>query len=215
MYTYLKRTLDLILSLIALVVLSPLLLIIAIAIKIESPGPVFFTQQRVGLNKQTFKIYKFRSMYIETPNNSPTWKLNDADKYITYIGRKIRRRSIDELPQLINVIKGEMSLIGPRPVVWTEEKLIEKRDRFDAFSTKPGLTGLAQINGRDHLNYVEKAYLDGEYAKTVSLINDLKIFFGTVTYVLRMDGITEGVLNSVENIKSIDDSFESPETIDK
>src|SRR5699024_10918552 len=143
-----------------LIILSPLFLLIGLAIKIESPGPVFFTQQRVGLNKQPFKIYKFRSMYTEAPVNSPTWKLNNPDKYITKIGGEIRKKNIHELPQLINIIRGEMSIIGPRPVVWSEKELINKRNEFKAFLAKPGLTGLAQINGRDHLNYIEKAYLD-------------------------------------------------------
>lgn len=214
MYRHIKRILDFTLSIIALIILSPLFLLIGLAIKIESSGPVFFTQQRVGLNKQSFKIYKFRSMYTKAPANSPTWDLNNPDKYITKIGKIIRRRSIDELPQLINIIKGEMSIIGPRPVVWTEKKLIEKRDKYQAFLAKPGLTGLAQINGRDHLNYIEKAFLDGEYAQNVNLLNDVKIFFGTITYVLKMDGITEGVLNSVEHVNS-SAPCESSEVIDE
>ena len=214
MYRHIKRIIDFTLSIIALIILSPLFLLIGLAIKVESPGPVFFTQQRVGLNKQSFKIYKFRSMYTKAPENSPTWQLNNPEKYITKRGDRIRRRSIDELPQLINIIKGEMSIIGPRPVVWTEKKLIEKRDKYQAFLAKPGLTGLAQINGRDHLNYIEKAFLDGEYAQNVNLLNDVKIFFGTITYVLKMDGITEGVLNSVEHVNSFA-PCESSEVIDE
>ena len=201
MYKYIKRLLDLILSIIALIILSPLFLLIGFAIKYESPGPIFFTQQRVGLNKQSFKIYKFRSMYTKAPANSPTWDLNNPDKYITKIGKIIRRRSIDELPQLINILKGEMSIIGPRPVVWTETELINEREKYNANSVLPGLTGWAQINGRDRIEFDVKAKMDGEYAKNKSFFYDTKIFIGTIAYVLKMDGVVEGVMNTVDNVE--------------
>ena len=201
MYRHIKRIIDFTLSIIALIILSPLFLLIGLAIRVESPGPVFFTQQRVGLNKQSFKIYKFRSMYTKAPANSPTWDLNNPDKYITKIGKIIRRRSIDELPQLINIIKGEMSIIGPRPVVWTETELINEREKYNANSVLPGLTGWAQINGRDRVEFDIKAKMDGEYAKNKSFLYDTKIFIGTIAYVLKMDGVVEGVMNTVENVE--------------
>lgn len=201
MYRHIKRIIDFTLSIIALIILSPLFLLIGLAIKVESPGPVFFTQQRVGLNKQSFKIYKFRSMSTKAPANSPTWDLNNPDKYITKIGKIIRRRSIDELPQLINIIKGEMSIIGPRPVVWTETELINEREKYKANSVLPGLTGWAQINGRDRVEFDVKAKMDGEYAKNKSFLYDTKIFIGTIAYVLKMDGVVEGVMNTVENVE--------------
>jgi len=198
MYTYIKRLCDIILSILGLIILSPLLLIVAMAIKIESPGPILFYQDRIGLNKKKFKIYKFRTMYTDAPKNLPTFELENVDQHITRVGQIIRKRSIDELPQLINIIKGDMSIIGPRPVVLTEIELIRERDKYDVFSVLPGLTGWAQINGRDAVTVNLKAKLDGEYVEKLNIINDAKIFFGTIAYVLKMEGIVEGVSEPLE-----------------
>lgn len=194
MYRHIKRIIDFTMSIILLIILSPLFLLIGLAIKVESPGPVFFTQQRVGLNKQSFKIYKFRSMYTKAPANSPTWDLNNPDKYITKIGKIIRRSSIDELPQLINIIKGDMSFIGPRPVVWAERELINERFKLGVYSVKPGLTGMAQISGRDLLHIKDKAKIDALYIENLSLKYDLKIFLNTIIYVMKGVGIVEGAV---------------------
>ncbi len=188
----LKRIIDFILSLLGLVILSPVLLVIAIAIKLDSKGPVFFKQKRVGIHKSFFNIYKFRTMYTDTPKDMPTHLLNKPDAFITKVGGFLRKTSLDELPQLINILKGEMAVIGPRPALYTQDDLIAERDKYGANDVRPGLTGLAQINGRDELEIDEKARLDGEYVKHLSFLMDIKCFFGTFSSVLKHEGVVEG-----------------------
>ena len=192
MYTHVKRALDIALSLLALVVLSPLMLILAAIIRATSPGPVFFRQKRVGLNKTHFMIYKYRTMRIDAPKDQPTHLLKNPDAFITPVGRFLRRSSLDELPQLINIVKGEMALVGPRPALWNQFDLIAERDKYGANAVRPGLTGWAQINGRDELPIDVKARLDGEYVRRMSLAFDARCVLGTVFSVLRSEGIVEG-----------------------
>ena len=187
-----KRLIDLILSLIGLIILSPVLIIISILIKIDSKGPVFFKQKRVGIHKKLFNIYKFRTMYIDTPKDMPTHLLNNPEAYITKVGKFLRKTSLDELPQLINIIKGEMAVIGPRPALYNQEDLIELRDKYKANDIRPGLTGWAQIHGRDELEIDAKAKLDGYYTEHISLRLDIKCFFLTITSVLKHEGVVEG-----------------------
>ena len=189
---FIKRALDFLLSLIAIVVLSPLLLILSVMVRLTSPGPVFFRQRRVGIGKTHFMIYKFRTMRIDAPKDQPTHLLKDPSAYITPVGRFLRRSSLDELPQLLNIIKGEMAVVGPRPALWNQFDLIAERDKYGANDVRPGLTGWAQINGRDELEIPEKAKLDGEYVQKESAGFDLQCFFGTVTSVLRHEGVVEG-----------------------
>lgn len=188
----LKRVLDFILSLVGLILLSPVLLIIALIIKLTSPGPVFFKQKRVGKNKTYFNILKFRTMRTDTPKDTPTHLLANPDQYITSIGKVLRKTSLDELPQIINILKGDMSIIGPRPALWNQYDLIKERDRYGANDILPGLTGWAQINGRDELEIDVKARLDGEYVERMSFLFDCKCFFGTITSVLKHEGVVEG-----------------------
>ncbi|MBQ9298582.1 MAG: sugar transferase [Clostridia bacterium] len=192
MYLVFKRIIDIILSLIALIVLLPFFILFAIIIKIESKGPVFFKQKRVTKNKKYFMIYKFRTMRTDTPKDMPTHMLKNADSYITKFGAIMRKTSIDELPQLINILKGDMSLIGPRPALWNQEDLIAERDKYGANDILPGLTGWAQVNGRDELEIPIKAKYDGEYANKISLWFDIKIFFKTIIKVFKHDGVVEG-----------------------
>ncbi len=187
-----KRAIDLVLSFCGLIVLLPLFLLIAIWIKADSPGPVFFSQRRVGKNKTEFLILKFRSMRIDTPKDMPTHLLKNAESYITRSGAFLRKTSLDELPQIINILKGEMSIVGPRPALYNQYDLLEERDKYHANELVPGLTGWAQINGRDELPIKEKAALDGYYAKHISFLMDLKCFFGTFAAVLSRKGIVEG-----------------------
>ena len=187
-----KRFFDLILSLVGLIVLSPVLLLTALAIKLDSKGPVMFTQKRVGKDKKYFRMYKFRSMYIDTPHDMPTHLLESPEKYITRVGKIIRRTSIDELPQLFNIIKGDMAIIGPRPALYNQDDLVAERDRYNANSVRPGLTGWAQINGRDELPIPVKAQLDGEYVRRMSLAFDARCILGTVLKVARQEGVVEG-----------------------
>ena len=198
MYLYLKRALDFILSLIALIVLSPVLLVIAAAIKATSPGPVFFKQKRVGLKKTHFMIYKFRTMRTDAPKDAPTHLLQNAQSFITPVGRFLRASSLDELPQLINILKGEMSIVGPRPALWNQFDLIAERDKYGANDIRPGLTGWAQINGRDELPIDVKARLDGEYVQNLSFLFDVKCFLGTIRAVLRHEGVVEGGTGAVK-----------------
>ena len=191
-YLVFKRIIDFILSLIAIILLSPLFLLISIMIKVESKGPVFFKQKRIGKDKKYFNIYKFRTMRTDTPKDMPTHLLENADMYITKIGAILRKTSLDELPQLINIIQGKMSIVGPRPALWNQEDLITEREKYDANSIRPGLTGLAQINGRDELEIPVKAKLDGEYIKKMSLGFDIKIILMTVLKVFKREGIVEG-----------------------
>lgn len=201
MYNIFKRIIDFLLSLVALILLSPLFLIIAIWIKLNSKGPVFFKQNRVGKNKELFEIYKFRSMRTDTPSDMPTHLLNDPEAFITSSGRFLRKTSLDELPQLINIVKGEMAIIGPRPALWNQYDLIEERDKYGANDVWPGLSGWAQINGRDELEIPVKAKLDGDYVDNISLTFDLKCLFGTISSVLRSDGVVEGGTGVIEKAK--------------
>lgn len=187
-----KPILDITLSLLGLILFSWLFLIIIIAIEIDDPGPVFFTQKRVGIHKKHFKLYKFRSMKMSTPHDTPTHLLENPDQYITKVGRVLRKLSLDETPQLINILKQDMSIIGPRPALWNQYDLIEERDKYGANDIKPGLSGWAQINGRDEIEIADKARLDGEYVKRMSFLFDCRCFFGTAVSVLRHDGVVEG-----------------------
>lgn len=199
MYTrYMKRLLSFVLSLFALIVLSPLFLIIMIAIKVDSKGPVFFKQKRVGIKKSYFSILKFRTMYIDTPSDMPTHLLKNPDAFITKVGKFLRKTSLDELPQLINILKGDMAFIGPRPALWNQYDLIEERDKYHANDIRPGLSGWAQINGRDELEIDVKAKLDGYYYHHMSFLFDIRCFFGTFLSVLRQDGVVEGGTGSME-----------------
>lgn len=188
----LKRGIDFLLALCGLIVLSPLFLILCLWIKLDSKGPIFFKQKRVGKNKTYFNILKFRTMYIDTPKDMPTHMLSNPDQYITKAGKFLRKTSLDELPQIINILKGEMAVIGPRPALWNQDDLIAQRDKYHANDIRPGLTGWAQINGRDELEINVKAKLDGEYVKRMSFLFDVKCFFGTITSVLKHEGVVEG-----------------------
>ncbi|MEQ7218673.1 sugar transferase [Vagococcus fluvialis] len=188
----LKRIVDFLLSLLGIIVLSPLLIILVIAIKIDSKGPVVFTQKRVGKNKKLFNIYKFRTMKIDTPKEMPTHLLENPDFFITKVGKFLRKTSLDELPQLFNILKGDMAVIGPRPALWNQDDLIEERDKYGANDIRPGLTGWAQINGRDELEIDYKAQLDGYYVERESFSMDVKCFFGTIVSVFKSDGVLEG-----------------------
>lgn len=189
---YIKRLLDVLLSGVGIVVLSPVLLVVALAIKIDDPGPVLFRQKRVGIHKTHFQILKFRTMRIDTPKDTPTHLLSDPQQYITRVGRFLRKTSLDELPQLFNILAGQMAIIGPRPALWNQYDLLEERDRYGANDIRPGLTGWAQINGRDELPIEVKARLDGEYAQKLSFSFDVKCFFGTIRSVLKREGVVEG-----------------------
>lgn len=191
-YQKIKRMIDFILSLTAIIILFPVLLILVIAIKAESRGPIFFKQKRVGIHKSHFMIYKFRTMRIDTPKDVPTHLLKNPDQYITKAGHFLRKTSLDELPQLINIVRGDMAIVGPRPALWNQYDLIAERDKYHANDILPGLTGWAQINGRDELEIPVKAKLDGEYVKKMSFLFDLRCLFGTVFSVLRSDGVVEG-----------------------
>lgn len=192
MYKYFKRFLDIVLSAAALLVLSPVLLIVAVAIKLDSKGPVLFKQKRVAKGKEHFQILKFRTMYADVPKDVPTHLLADPDSKITKIGRFLRKSSLDELPQIWNILVGEMSIIGPRPALWNQFDLIAERDKYGANDVRPGLTGLAQVMGRDELPIEVKAKYDGEYAQNITFANDVKIFFKTITSVLGAEGVKEG-----------------------
>ena len=191
-YLTVKRLLDFVLSLIGIVVLMPVFIIIGILIKVDSRGPVIFKQKRYGKDKEPFYIYKFRTMASDAPQNVATKDLNDSKKYITKIGAFLRRTSLDELPQLFNILLGQMTIVGPRPVVLKEENLIIARDLYGANDIKPGITGWAQINGRDLLSIEEKAKLDGYYVENMGFKMDIKCFFKTIQYVLKCEGILEG-----------------------
>lgn len=191
-YMRVKRLMDVGISLAAAVVLAPVYIGLAAAIRLDSPGPVLFRQKRVGIHKKYFYILKFRTMRIDTPKDVPTHMLKNPEQYITRMGRFLRKTSLDELPQIFNILKGDMSLIGPRPALWNQDDLIAARDRYGANDIMPGLTGWAQINGRDELPIAVKAKLDGEYARKMSFLFDLRCFFGTIRSVLTSDGVKEG-----------------------
>lgn len=193
-----KRIIDFLLSLIGIIVLSPVLLLLCLAIIIDSKGPIIFKQKRVGKNKTYFNIYKFRTMKIDTPKEMPTHLLEDPDFYITKVGKFLRKTSLDELPQLFNIIKGDMAVIGPRPALWNQYDLIEERDKYGANDIRPGLTGLAQISGRDELEIPIKAMLDGKYTDNIALMMDIKCFFGTIASVFKSDGVVEGGTGTIK-----------------
>lgn len=197
-YRYIKRIIDILLSGLAIIILSPLLLILCIAIKLDSPGPIFFTQKRVGIHKTYFQIYKFRTMRTDTPKDIPTHMLANPEQYITKTGRFLRKTSLDELPQIFNIFKGDMSIVGPRPALWNQDDLVAERDKYGANDVTPGLTGWAQINGRDELEIPVKAKLDGEYVKKYGFTMDVRCFFGTFLSVLRQDGVVEGGTGSMK-----------------
>lgn len=189
---FLKRFIDFLLSLAGIIVLSPLFIILIILIKVTSPGPVFFKQKRVGIHKSYFHILKFRTMRIDTPSDMPTHLLENPDQYITSVGKFLRKTSLDELPQLFNILKGDMAVVGPRPALWNQYDLVALRDKYGANDVLPGLTGWAQVNGRDELELDVKARLDGEYVSRLSFLFDCKCFLMTITSVLKHDGVVEG-----------------------
>lgn len=198
---YIKRCIDFVLSLLGLIILSPIFIILILFIKLTSPGPVLFKQKRVGINKTHFNIYKFRTMRIDTPKDMPTHLLENPDQYITCIGKFLRKTSLDELPQLINIFKGDMSIVGPRPALWNQYDLIAERDKYHANDILPGLTGWAQVNGRDELEIDVKAKLDGEYVKKMSFFFDCKCFWMTISSVLKHEGVVEGGTGTIHKNK--------------
>lgn len=200
-YLKIKRIIDLILSVIGLIVLSPIFFTLAMAIKIDSKGPVFFKQKRVGIHKSYFKMFKFRTMRIDTPKDTPTHLFVNPEQYITRVGKFLRKTSLDELPQIFNIISGSMAIIGPRPALWNQYDLIEERDKYGANDIRPGLTGWAQINGRDELPIDIKASLDGEYVEKISFRMDVRCFFGTIVSVLKHDGVVEGGTGKIQKGK--------------
>lgn len=191
-YIPIKRGIDVVLSGAAIVLLSPVLGGLSLAIKLDSKGPILFKQKRVGKNKELFEIWKFRTMKTDTPKDMPTHLLSDPEQYITRVGKFLRKTSLDELPQLFNIFKGEMSIIGPRPALWNQDDLIEERDKYGANDVIPGLTGWAQINGRDELEILVKARLDGVYIKNMGFLMDVKCFVGTILSVIKSEGVVEG-----------------------
>ena len=192
MYSTIKRGGDFILSCIGFIILLPLFLVLVVVIRLDSPGPALFRQKRIGIHKKHFYIWKFRTMSKDAPKDIPTHLQKDTELHMTSLGRFLRRTSLDELPQLINIIKGEMSIVGPRPALWNQYDLVEERDKYGVHNVKPGLTGWAQINGRDELDISQKARMDGEYVKKIGLGMDVKCFFGTFLPVLRAEGVWEG-----------------------
>lgn len=193
-----KRLIDAILAFLGIVILTVPMLVIALIIKIEDPGPALFKQTRVGIHKKHFRLLKFRSMRLDTPHDVPTHLLENPEQYILKIGKIMRKLSIDELPQMFNILKGDMSIIGPRPALWNQEDLIAERDKYGANDVMPGLTGWAQINGRDELEIDVKAALDGEYVRKQSFLFDIKCFFLTILRVLKSDGVVEGGVGAKE-----------------
>ncbi len=205
-YFWFKRFYDTVLSFLGLIMLSPLFLVIVIFIKLDSKGPILFKQKRIGRNKKHFYILKFRTMRIDTPKDTPTHMLENPQQWITKVGEFLRKTSLDELPQIINILKGDMSIIGPRPALWNQYDLAEERDKYDVHKMYPGLTGYAQINGRDELPIPEKAKLDGYYVKHMSLWLDIKIFFGTIISIFKSDGVIEGGTGTLEKKKESKES---------
>jgi len=199
-----KRGLDFVMAFLGMVVLSPVFLVLVLAVKADSRGPVLFRQKRVGIHKSYFNILKFRTMRIDTPKDMPTHLLKNPEQYITKVGRFLRRTSLDELPQILNILKGDMAVVGPRPALWNQDDLIAERDKYGANDVRPGLTGWAQINGRDELEIPVKAKLDGEYTKELltgrGFTMDCRCFFGTFLSVLREDGVVEGGTGSLGEV---------------
>lgn len=198
---FFKRIIDFVLALCGIIVLSVVLIVISLLIKIDSPGPVLFKQKRVAKGKKLFNILKFRTMRTDTPKDMPTHLLGNPDAYITKVGKVLRKYSLDELPQIFNILKGDMSIIGPRPALYNQDDLIAERDKYGANDIKPGLTGLAQISGRDELPIEVKAKLDGEYVEKMSFWFDVKMFFGTILSVVKHDGVVEGGTGEMEKQK--------------
>ena len=198
---YIKRLIDILLSGCGILVLLPVYAVIALAVKLDDPGPVFFRQKRVGIHKTHFHILKFRTMKMNTPRDMPTHLLENPEQYITRVGKILRKTSLDELPQIFQIFTGKMSIIGPRPALWNQDDLIAERDKYGANDLRPGLTGWAQINGRDELPIDIKARLDGEYVENISFLFDCKCFFGTIISVLKSDGVVEGGTGQMEKEK--------------
>ena len=198
MYKFFKRTLDIVLSFLGMIVLSPFFLLLVLAIKLDSKGPVLFKQKRVGLHKKHFYILKFRTMRIDTPKDTPTHLLENPEQWITKVGKFLRKTSLDELPQIWNIFVGDMSIIGPRPALWNQYDLIAERDRYGANDVLPGLTGWAQIHGRDELPIAKKAELDGYYVQHLSFGLDVRCFFGTIKSVAKSEGVVEGGTGNME-----------------
>ena len=190
--SYIKRGISILLSALLLIVLSWLLLVLAVLVKCTSKGPVFFKQKRVGNHKTHFMMYKFRTMRTDTPKDVPTHLLQNPEAYITPVGKFLRATSLDELPQLFNILKGDMAFIGPRPALYNQYDLIAERDKYGANDVRPGLTGLAQISGRDELEIPVKAAFDGEYVKKINMWKDIQIFLRTIGKVMKRDGVVEG-----------------------
>lgn len=201
MYRSIKQITDRLLALLGLILLSPLFLILMAAVKLDSPGPIFFRQKRVGIHKTHFSILKFRTMRIDTPKDTPTHLLENPEQYITRVGRFLRKTSLDELPQILNILKGDMAIVGPRPALWNQYDLIAERDKYGANDILPGLTGWAQINGRDELEIPRKAALDGEYVRKMGPAMDLRCILGTFTSVLKQEGVVEGGTGELERKK--------------
>lgn len=198
LYKIIKRIIDFLVSLFAVVALSPVLLGCAIAVKADSKGPVFFVQKRVGKDNKHFNMYKFRSMRTDTPHDMPTHLLSNPDAFITKVGKFLRKSSLDELPQLFNILKGDMSIVGPRPALWNQDDLIAERDKYGANNIRPGLTGWAQVNGRDELEIDVKAKFDGEYVEKMSLPFDIKCIIATALQVIKHEGVVEGGTGTLE-----------------
>ncbi|MDR0963148.1 MAG: sugar transferase [Clostridium sp.] len=192
MYPTIKRGMDLVFTLLGTILCCPVFFVIIVAIKLDSKGPIFFRQKRVGINKTFFRIYKFRTMRVDTPKDVPTHLLTNPQAFITRVGKFLRKTSLDELPQVFNIMKGDMSIVGPRPALWNQDDLVAQRELYGANGVRPGLTGWAQINGRDELEIPVKAKLDGEYVRKMGIRMDLRCFFGTFIKVLRGDGVVEG-----------------------
>ena len=206
---FLKRLFDFLISFVAIIVLIPVWIILTTAIFVTDPGTIVFKQNRVGKNKKIFKILKFRTMKMSTPRDVPTHMLENPDQYFTPIGKFLRKTSLDELPQLFNILFGQMAIIGPRPALWNQDDLIAERDKYGANSIRPGLTGWAQINGRDELEIPVKAKLDGEYVEKLSFAFDIKCFFGTIKSVLKHDGVVEGGTGELHKEKTEKEKAES------
>ena len=202
MYLKIKRILDIILSLLGIIILSPLFLILIVLIKLDSEGPIFFKQKRVGRHKELFDILKFSTMRIDTPKDTPTHLLKNPEQYITRMGKFLRKTSLDELPQIWNILVGDMSIIGPRPALWNQYDLISERDKYNAHDVPQCLTGGAQINGRDELPIEVKAKLDGEYVENIGFWMDVKCFFGTIISVFKREGVVEGGTGTLEKKES-------------
>lgn len=201
MYQPIKRVLDFLFSVVGLIILSPFFILIIIAIKIDSKGPILFKQKRIGKNKIPFYILKFRTMKINTPKDMPTHLLENPDEYITRVGKILRKTSLDELMQIFNIIAGHMAIVGPRPALWNQYDLIQERDKYQVNDILPGLTGWAQINGRDEISIEVKARLDGQYVEKIGPVIDLKCILGTFASVIKSDGVVEGGTGAIEQAR--------------